>query len=51
MIQANDVERALQELPNLETVPIGPGRHFVQEDNPHAIGGSVSGLVQEDVRA
>ena len=38
MIRAPDVERARQELPNLETVPIGPGRHFVQEDNPHTIG-------------
>jgi len=23
---------------NLETVDIGPGVHFVQEDNPHKIG-------------
>jgi haloalkane dehalogenase len=25
-------------LKNLKTVDIGPGAHFVQEDNPHKIG-------------
>jgi len=31
------VEWSKQNLKNLETVDIGEGRHFVQEDNPHAI--------------
>jgi len=31
-----------QHLPNLETVHIGPGSHYVQEDNPEAIGRNVA---------
>lgn len=27
-----------QHLPNLQTVDIGPGQHYLQEDNPHLIG-------------
>lgn len=29
-------------LPNLESVDLGAGRHFVQEDHPHAIGGAIA---------
>jgi len=32
------VEWARASLKNLEVVEIGPGVHFVQEDNPHEIG-------------
>jgi len=35
-----------QNLKNLETVDIGEGRHFVQEDNPHAIGEALSDWYQ-----
>lgn len=27
-----------QNFPNITAIPIGPGAHFVQEDNPHTIG-------------
>jgi haloalkane dehalogenase len=27
---------------NLKTVEIGPGAHFVQEDQPHAIGEAIA---------
>lgn len=32
------VEWAKGNLPNLKTINIGPGLHFIQEDNPHLIG-------------
>jgi len=35
------VQMLKQALPNLETVDIGPGLHFVQEDNPHGIGEAI----------
>lgn len=38
LIVAKDVEWCKQNMKNLETVDIGAGLHFVQEDNPHAIG-------------
>ena len=30
-----------ENLPNLTTADIGPGSHFVQEDNPHGIGQAI----------
>jgi len=38
LINAPVVEWCRQHLPNLTTVDIGPGIHFLQEDNPHLIG-------------
>ena len=38
LIPAPVVEWCRQNLPNLKVVDIGPGIHFVQEDNPHLIG-------------
>ena len=32
------VEWSKQAFKNLTTVDIGPGMHYVQEDNPHKIG-------------
>jgi hypothetical protein len=29
-------------LPNLDTVDIGEGIHFIQEDNPHGIGDAIA---------
>jgi len=40
------VEWTKQNLKNLETVDIGEGRHYVQEDNPHAIGEALSDWYQ-----
>lgn len=36
------VEWAKASLPNLTSVDIGPGIHFVQEDNPHGIGEAIA---------
>ena len=38
LITAPVVEWCRQHLSNLKVVDIGPGIHFVQEDNPHLIG-------------
>jgi haloalkane dehalogenase len=38
LIQANTVQMLRGRLKNLTAVDIGPGVHFVQEDNPHQIG-------------
>ena len=38
IIDAQAVAWCQQNLPNLQVVDIGPGIHFVQEDNPHLIG-------------
>jgi haloalkane dehalogenase len=38
IIDAEEVQRAKESFPNLTTVDIGPGIHYVQEDNPHGIG-------------
>jgi len=36
------VEWAKQNLKNLSVVDVGPGIHFVQEDNPHLIGSELA---------
>ena len=41
LIREPVVQMLKQALPNLETVHIGPGVHFVQEDNPHGIGEAI----------
>lgn len=38
LVPAEVVDWCRENLPNLTTVDIGPGIHFVQEDNPHLIG-------------
>ena len=38
LMSAPLVESLTSTLKNLKTVDIGPGLHFVQEDNPHKIG-------------
>jgi len=42
LIQAPMVEWARSALPNLETVDLGKGIHYVQEDNPDTIGREVA---------
>ena len=42
LIQAPTVEWARSALPNLETVDLGKGIHYVQEDNPDTIGREVA---------
>jgi len=36
------VEWSKRKLKNVETVDIGPGIHYIQEDNPHTIGDELS---------
>ncbi len=36
-------EWSQQHLNNLQAVHVGEGIHFVQEDNPHAIGSELAG--------
>ena len=36
------IEWCKKNLPNLTTVDIGPGTHFLQEDNPHLIGEEIA---------
>ena len=38
-----EAEWCREHLPNLEVVDIGDGLHFIQEDNPHLIGETISG--------
>ena len=40
------VQWAEANLMNLETANVGPGLHFIQEDNPHAIGEAISDWYQ-----
>lgn len=46
LINAPVVDMLKQTLPNLETVDIGAGIHFVQEDNPHGIGEAIHAFYQ-----
>lgn len=43
IIRQSGVEWCRARLPNLEIVNVGPGIHFLQEDNPHGIGEAVAG--------
>ena len=40
--RASTVEWCKQSMKNLKTVDIGPGRHFIQEDQPHKIGAEIA---------
>ena len=42
IIQPSMVETTKQSYKNLKTVDIGPGVHFVMEDNPHLIGEEIA---------
>jgi haloalkane dehalogenase len=42
IIDEVEVERLRGSLPNLTLVDIGPGIHYVQEDNPHGIGEAIA---------
>jgi haloalkane dehalogenase len=42
MVNAAVVEWCQQNVKNLRVVPIGPGIHFLQEDNPHLIGSELA---------
>ncbi len=42
ILRAPLVEWCRANLPNLEVVPVGPGLHYVQEDNPDAIGAALA---------
>jgi haloalkane dehalogenase len=46
LIPAEVVAWARESLPNLKTVDIGPGIHYVQEDNPHKIGTELASWIQ-----
>lgn len=42
VIKQKELEWACANLPNLTTVDIGEGIHFIQEDNPHGIGEAIA---------
>ena len=46
LIREDLVSWCQQHLPNLKAVDIGPGLHFVQEDNPHMIGAELAMWIQ-----
>ncbi|MBL4594629.1 MAG: haloalkane dehalogenase [Flavobacteriales bacterium] len=41
IIKKKDVERIQQEYKNIETIYIGKGKHYIQEDHPHEIGKAI----------
>ncbi len=49
-IMRNMVSWCQENLPNLKSVDIGPGVHFVQEDRPHEIGEAIAAWYREEVR-
>ncbi len=46
-IMRNLVDWCRENFPNLKTVDIGPGVHFVQEDRPHEIGRAIAAWMRE----
>jgi len=42
ILDARAVERCKETLPALETVDVGEGVHYLQEDNPHGIGEAIA---------
>ena len=48
IIDADEVRRTERSFPNLTTVDIGPGIHYVQEDNPHGIGKAIAEWLRLD---
>ncbi len=47
LITSKTVAWCKEKLPHLTTVDIGPGLHYVQEDNPTAIGEGLAKWYQE----
>ena len=45
-VLAKDVAWCKEHIPNLKTVDIGDGIHYLQEDNPHKIGEELSNWYQ-----
>ena len=46
IIREDTAEWCRENMPNLETVSIGDGIHYLQEDNPHLIGEKIAEWVQ-----
>ncbi|HKA86900.1 MAG TPA: haloalkane dehalogenase [Haliangiales bacterium] len=46
LVPAPVVEWCRASLPNLEIVPLGPGRHYVQEDYPHEMGRAIAAWLE-----
>jgi len=42
IIREENLKYIKRNLPNLETVDIGKGKHYIQEDNPHLIGQEIA---------
>lgn len=42
LIRKKDIDWFRSEVPNLEDVCIGKGKHYIQEDQPHAIGKAIA---------
>lgn len=49
LIRKEEVEWCKNNLTNLTTVDIGPGLHYLQEDNPHQIGEELARWYQEQL--
>jgi len=47
LIREKDVAWCRQHIKNLTAVDIGPGLHFVQEDNPHKIGEELANWIED----
>src|SRR5262249_27608572 len=46
LVPAPAVEWCRASLPNLEIVPLGEGRHYVQEDHPHEMGRAIAAWLE-----
>jgi haloalkane dehalogenase len=46
LVPAPVADWARAHLPNLATVDVGPGIHYLQEDQPHAIGTAIAGWLR-----
>ena len=42
LVTPDDAAHHARTLPNIETVDIGPGLHYLQEDNPDLIGSRIA---------
>lgn len=51
LVTPADAARYARTIPNLETVDVGPGLHFVQEDNPDLIGTRIAEWLGRTQRA
>ena len=50
LITKRTVEWCEENMPNLKTVDIGPGLHYVQEDNPDGIGKAIAQWIDAEVK-